>query len=53
MRQGPESSHDESERVPRESAGTGVASAWWHSAHPGVLLLAVLALAALAWWLWR
>ncbi len=52
MRQGPATQHDESQRVPRDSAGTGVAAAWWQSAHLGWLLLAVLALAALAWWLW-
>ncbi|HEY9254850.1 MAG TPA: hypothetical protein VIP30_09965 [Stenotrophomonas sp.] len=52
MRQGPATQHDESERAPRDSAGTGVAAAWWHSAHLGWLLLGLLALAALAWWLW-
>lgn len=52
MRQGPASEHDEPERAPRDSAGTGVAAAWWHSAHLGWLLAGLVVLAALAWWLW-
>jgi hypothetical protein len=48
----PRSSSQSGANTPHESAGTGVARAWWKSLHPAVWALLVAAL-ALAWWLWR
>jgi|GEM_PF-2214334 len=52
MRPRPSTSHDDPARAPRDSAGTGIAAAWWHSSHAGWLVLGLLIIAALAWWLW-
>lgn len=37
----------------RDSAGTGVAAAWWKSAHGAWWLCLLAVIAALAWWVWR
>lgn len=39
-------------RTPHESAGTGVARAWWASLHPLVWCALGMLVLAVAWWLW-
>ncbi|MDG2524988.1 hypothetical protein P6166_06430 [Stenotrophomonas sp. HITSZ_GD] len=49
----PRHSSQTNARAARESAGTGVAHAWWQSLHPGAWCVLVALVLALAWWLWH
>ncbi|HYG06089.1 MAG TPA: hypothetical protein VD865_06710 [Stenotrophomonas sp.] len=53
MDERPTPSQENKPSAPRDSAGTGVAAAWWRGVHGGWWLLLIAALLALTWWLWR